>query len=235
MYTFKFSEIAAPFAKVISAKYSSLFSPNTASKQAFKRMQGGAVSAVFSVIVVAALSTAFSACNLLSDPHDDHSDDHDVITTVRMSLTTMGQNDTTDYTWEDIDGIGGNNPNRIDTVFLKAGKMYSGMLSLTNRAMNPAEDLTAKISSEANQHQFFYTLINTSAPSSSLGSVTITDRDGRNLPLGLNFSIDIDSARAGSSGTMRVTLYHYQNTSEKNGTGPASETDLEVSFPVVVR
>ena len=229
MYTFNISAWAAQFSKAINAKYSSLFSPNTALTQAFKRMYGGAVSAVFSVFVVAVLSTAFSACNLLSDPHDDHSDDHDVITTVRMSLTTMGLNDTTDYTWEDIDGIGGNNPNRIDTVFLESGKQYSGMLNLTNRAKSPAEDMTSEIREDADEHQIFYTLSN------NLGTITVTDRDGRNLPLGLTFTVGVEAMRAGLSGTMKVTLYHYDDESDKNGTDPSNETDVEVSFPVVVR
>jgi hypothetical protein len=45
----------------------------------------------------------------------------------------------------------------------------------------------------------------------------------------------VEAMRAGLSGTMKVTLFHYANKSDKNGTDPASETDLEVNFPVVVR
>lgn len=223
----------AQFTTAVNAMFSAACSPNTASVHVFKRMYGGAASAVCSAIAVAIVSTAFSACNLLSDPHDDHStdhsDDHSIVTTVRMSLTTVGMNDTTDYTWEDIDGIGGNNPNRIDTVFLEAGKQYSGMLSLTNRAKNPAEDITAEIRKDADEHQIFYTLSN------NLGTVSVTDSDGRALPLGLTFTVRMEAGRAGLAGTMKVALYHYENISDKNGTDPSNETDVELNFPVVVR
>lgn len=191
-----------------------------------------------SFILLITFAVVFSACNLLKNPFDhddDHHDDydHDVITTVKMSLGMQGTNDTLDFVWEDLDGVGGNNPNRSDTVKLEAGKSYGGVLTLLNMTKTPAEDMSKEVRDHADEHQVFYTI--NGVTGTTLGTVTVTDSDGRNLPLGLNFSIDIDSARAGSSGTMRVTLYHYHNTSDKNGTDPASETDVEVNFPVVVR
>ena len=39
----------------------------------------------------------------------------------------------------------------------------------------------------------------------------------------------------GLPATLKITLYHYDEKSDKNGTDPGNETDLEVVFPVVVR
>lgn len=198
----------------------------------------GLLRSALSLLLVAAVSVVFSACNLLKNPFDhddDHHDDpdHDIITTVRVQMAAQASSFMAEYLWEDLDGVGGDNPSRIDTIVVEAGKTYTGMLTFANKTKTPADDVTKEIRDEADEHQVFYTL--SGFTGTTLGTVTVTDRDGRDLPLGLNFTLAADSSRAGQSGALKVTLYHYDEKSDKNGTDPGNETDLEVVFPVVVR
>ena len=161
-----------------------------------------------------------------SDPHD-HAD-HDVITTIELTLTPSDTAQPTQrIVWEDLDGPGGANPTRIDTIVLRPGATYKGSIALSNRSVSPVEDLTPTIEAERDNHQFFYVL------SSGLGALTITDKDSRQLPVGLSFSLD--QSGTATSGTLAVQLSHFGNASSKNGTTPSDETDLSVVFPVVVR
>lgn len=179
---------------------------------------------------VAALSLALfgTSCDHLSDPHD-HSNDHDAITTVTLTLVAQGTTDTTRVTWEDLDGIGGNNPNRIDTLFLRPATIYLGSVNFENRAKSPLENVTEGVLEDADEHQVFY------AVSNSLGQVTVLDKDGKGLPLGLVFSLSTTTAAAAVPGALTLSLYHFESESSKNGTDPADETDVEVTFPMLLR
>lgn len=179
---------------------------------------------------VTALTLALlgTSCDHLGDPHD-HSGDHDAVTTVTLTLVAQGTTDTTRVTWEDLDGVGGNNPNRIDTLFLKPGAIYLGSVQFENRAESPVENITEEVLEDADEHQVFYTVSN------SLGQVTVLDKDGRGLPLGLTFSIATTTAAAAVPGSLTLSLYHYESESAKNGTDLADETDVEVTFPLIVR
>ena len=168
-----------------------------------------------------------TSCDHLDDPHD-HDHDHDAVTTVTLTLVAQGTTDTTRVTWEDLDGIGGNNPNRIDTLFLKPGSIYVGSVQFENRAESPVENINEEVLEDANEHQVFY------AVSNSLGQVTVLDKDGKGLPLGLVFSLSTTTAAAAVPGTLTLSLYHYESESSKNGTDPADETDVEVTFPLLV-
>lgn len=176
----------------------------------------------------ASMSLFGTSCDHLHDPHD-HDHDHDAVTTVVLTLVAQGSNDTTRVTWEDLDGIGGNNPNRIDTLFLRPGTIYVGSVQFENRAESPAKNLTEDVLEDANEHQVFY------AVSNSLGQVSVLDKDGRGLPLGLTFSISTTTTAAAVPGSLTLSLYHYDSESSKNGTDPADETDVEVTFPLILR
>ena len=177
-----------------------------------------------SIALCASIATGCSEHG--SDPHD-HAD-HDVITTIELVLMSS---DTTQPTqsivWEDLDGPGGANPTRIDTIVLRPGATYKGSIALSNRSVSPVEDLTPTIEAERDNHQFFYVL------SSGLGALTITDKDSRQLPVGLSF--DLAQNGSATSGTLAVQMSHFDNASSKDGTTPSDETDVSVVFPVVVR
>lgn len=169
-----------------------------------------------------------TSCDHLSDPHD-HAGDHEVVTTVTLTLVEQGTTDTTRVTWEDLDGIGGNNPNRIDTLILRPAAVYVGTVQFENRTESPTKSITNEVLQDANEHQIFY------AVSNSLGQITVLDKDGRGLPLGLTFSMSTTIAATAVPGALTVSLYHYESESSKNGTDPADETDVEVTFPLILR
>lgn len=182
---------------------------------------------VVSIATIGLLTFALSGCSEHgSDPHD-HAE-HDVVTTIELELTasdtTMG---TQVITWEDLDGPGGANPTRIDTVVLRPGMSYAGRVRVMNRSVSPVEDLTRTIEAERDNHQFFYQL------STGLGTLTITDKDSRQLPVGLSFAVVQSGAT--TSGTLAVQMSHFDNAASKDGVTPSDETDVSVVFPVVVR
>lgn len=179
-------------------------------------------------LTVAAMALIATSCDHLNDPHD-HVDDHDAVTTVTLTLVAQGTTDTTRVMWEDLDGIGGNNPNRIDTLFLRPATIYLGSVSFENRAKSPAANITEEVLREADEHQVFY------AVSNSLGQVQVLDKDGKGLPLGLVYTLSTSATAAGVPGVLTLSLYHYESESSKNGTDPADETDVEVTFPMILR
>ena len=128
-------------------------------------------------VSAAIIAISVSACS--EHGHDHDHADHDVVTTIEIELTasdtTLGKQV---YTWEDLDGPGGANPTRIDTIVLRPGMTYVGRVLLANRSVSPSRDLTSTIEAERDNHQFFYVL------SDGLGSLIITDKDSRQLPVG---------------------------------------------------
>lgn len=172
---------------------------------------------------------ALSGCK---DPfHDDHAnEEHDAITTVSLRFeNTNDSNDIVTAVWEDIDGIGGANPNRIDSIFLKKAATYTCNVSFENRSVTPVINVTQDILNDRNYHQVFYDL------SSYLGQITVEDLDARSLPVGLQFRTTTPMDASAVPGQLKLSLYHYDDESEKTGTTRGSETDIEVAFPTFVQ
>lgn len=151
--------------------------------------------------------------------------EEEVITTVTLSLTQVGTSAVTVFVWEDIDGVGGNPPNRIDTFRVLKDVQYTGVVKIENRAKTPPEDYTAEIRGLATQHQFFF------ATADEILAIDATDTDSNGLPLGLTFS-----ALGKQYGTshLQVSLSHYESPSSKDGNTPGDETDISVTFPLRV-
>lgn len=164
-----------------------------------------------------------------TSPGPDNQVDHDVVTTVTFTLRpTTGGTDSLVYVWEDIDGVGGNGPNRIDTMKLKAGVLYSCSVKLENRSVSPTMDITSEIEEQLDNHQFIYTL------PVQYGTVTILDKDSRNLPVGLNFDLQSTTDAELALSTFMMSLYHYENATDKVAGVPGSETDVSIEMPVRV-
>jgi len=184
------------------------------------------------ILITLAMMITVLALSGCKDPFHDHDSDvdHDVITTVTLRFkNTSDTNDVVTATWEDIDGIGGANPNRIDSIFLKKAATYTCNISFENRSVTPVVDVTQDILNDRNFHQVFYDL------SSYLGQITIEDLDARNLPVGLQFKTITSMDASAVPGQLKLSLYHYDNESDKTGTTPGSETDIEVAFPTFVQ
>lgn len=180
-----------------------------------------------SALVLAAL--VIGGCSETSNAPDD-ANDHDVITTVTFTLRpTNVLGETLVYVWEDIDGVGGNNPNRIDTMKLSAGVLYACTVKLENRSVNPIIDLTSSIQEEKDAHQLLYTI------SEQQGAVIVLDRDSRDLPVGLLFNLQSTSEPAPGPGTFTMSLYHYDKATDKVAGVPGSETDVSIEMPALRR
>jgi hypothetical protein len=184
------------------------------------------------ILIAAAVALlAISGCkDNPADPGDDN--EQELITSVTLNLTELDAAGNPTATivsvnFKDPDGAGGVAPT-IGTLTLKAGKNYKGTIALLDESKNPAEDITAEVKQEADAHQFFYT------PKEGIAgrvTVTITDKDSRNLPLGLQYNVAV-TAGAAVSGKLNVVLSHYEPASQKNGTTRSDESDIDIDFPV---
>ncbi|MBC6608627.1 hypothetical protein H8B13_17505 [Hymenobacter sp. BT188] len=169
----------------------------------------------------------FVSCDDDNDgPTPDESNEQ--ITTVRYVLTpTTGTGTPVTVEYRDPDGDGGTAPT-IGNLTLAPNTTYTGRLTLLDETKNPAEDITAEIQDESDEHLFVFT------PTGTNVTVTITDRDAKNLPIGLQTQVVTGAANAtGTTGSLRVVLRHQPEG--KDGTPTPGDTDVEVNFPTAVR
>ena len=173
---------------------------------------------------------SFSACN---DDDAGPENDEEVITTLIYTLTPDDGTDPVVYSFQDVDGDGGNMPIVVGFMNrLKTGVTYTGTIELLNESETPVEDITAEIREEDEEHQFFFSF-DGGAPNISLD---YADQDANGDPVGLATTL---TAIGASSGALMITLRHQPN---KGAAGVAQgdianaggETDIEVNFFVTV-
>ena len=175
----------------------------------------------------------FQACK---DKDDDDTvappaNEEELITTLRLTFAEADNAaNTYELVFRDLDGEGGNAPViTVDTLPVELA--FNVSVEVLNESLSPAEDISAEIQAEDEAHQFFFLV------SGANLSLTYADADGNGLPVGL---VNTAVSDAASAGTLLVTLRHEPN---KTGAGVAAgditnaggETDLEVSFPVVIQ
>ena len=107
-----------------------------------------------------------------------------------------------------------------------ANSTYTGTIELLNETETPAEDITAEVNEEADEHQFFFD-VDGSITSTSYGD---TDEDGN--PIGLSFTLMTGDA---GEGTLQITLRH-EPKKPNDGTlaDAGGETDIAQTFTVTV-
>ncbi len=186
----------------------------------------------------------FAACG---DPEGELQDDHggdeqEVITTLRLTLTSEGGGDAVTATFQDLDGDGGEEPT-ITNPTLAANTTYDVTVSILNETVDPSDeeyDIGAEVKAEAEEHQFFYT-----GPGITDGLLTwtttdvesdYTENNGDDLPLGLAGTLATGDA---GSGILTVTLKHQppvNGVAVKTATSGINdgETDVAVDFNVNV-
>jgi hypothetical protein len=144
---------------------------------------------------------------------------------VRLVYTHAASGSSDTVWFRDADGPGGAAPTEHDTIRLLSGRSYSVALSLLNES-NPTdvEDITAEVRDEAADHQVFYTV---GGPGLS---VAYADQDDNGLPLGLSTT----QTTTESPGTLTVTLKHQPGLKSSTSTIATGETDVEVTFVVVM-
>ena len=180
---------------------------------------------IFSVIVI---SSVFYSCK---DKDKDPSNPapinpQELITTVKLTLTDASDsNNTFTVQWKDADGPGALAP-VIDTLLLDTSKTYNAVVSVLDETKSPVDDITKEIKEEAEAHQFFYTL---SSNLTGRVSITRTDKDLNNLPVGLELQLSTTSGTS-AQGTLNVVLSHYDGVPKT--ASPSAESDIDITFPV---
>jgi hypothetical protein len=178
-------------------------------------------------ILCALFSAAFISCK----KETPEANDEEVITTVLVKLTPVTGGTPLTFSYEDLDGPGGNNP-VIQNIALQPNKAYAASLLILNRTVNPADTISKEIAQEAAAHRFYF------EPSTGSNiTVGALDNDGNGLPLGLN---SVWTTGTNANGTMKITLRHYPgNPPNKELSDPVnstkSSTDIEVSFNTSVQ
>lgn len=154
----------------------------------------------------------------------------ELITTVRLKFTNTISSSINPlvYEFKDLDGEGGAAPVKFDDIVLQKNIPYICEVTVLNESVSPADNITAEIKAEANDHQFYF------VPSSSnLLSVSNYDTDTQGLPLGLS-SFWVTGLNPGS-GTVKVVLKHKPGTKAANDLINKGETDIELDFKLIIQ
>ncbi|RPI68715.1 MAG: hypothetical protein EHM43_04075 [Ignavibacteriae bacterium] len=178
----------------------------------------------WAVLAALGASLAITSCSEESTAPDV--DDHEFITTIKVVVTDSVTESIATYIWEDLDGPGGSAPNKIDTMRFAEGGAYTAEVFVLNNSITPPDDFTSTIVVEGDVHQFFYTRDNVAL------SMLYLDKDYNNKPLGQKMKINSGAA---GSGSLTIELSHYDEPTDKDGLSPSDETDVSVTFPVLIR
>ena len=155
--------------------------------------------------------------------------EEELITTVKVTLTN-GSNSIVLQS-KDLDGDGPNAPVVTVVGNILANTTYVGSVQFLNESVNPADNITEEILAEDEDHQIFYQL------SSGLGTITYTDIDSNNKPVGLGFTYQTNAA---GTGNLVVTLRHLPSKSAPgvasgNIANAGGSTDAEVTLPITIQ
>ncbi|MDZ4846690.1 MAG: hypothetical protein SH857_14205 [Chitinophagales bacterium] len=180
------------------------------------------------VLTTLSFSVFLNGCK---DDSPDPVNEEELITTLRLTFTpTAGSPVVLQY--QDLDGDAGGNPPVLTGDTLNANTAYAVVVEVLNESVDPADNITEEVEEEGEEHQFFFQF------SSALNlSFTYSDLDAGGYPIGLASSAQ---AGAASMGTLTVTLRHEPNkhaTGVEDGdmTNAGGETDIEVTFDVVIQ
>lgn len=174
-----------------------------------------------------ALLVTLNACDKANEP--EPGDENELITTVTLRFTELGNTAAQTFTYRDSDGDGGQAPTKFDAIVLKANTMYMVAIDFLDESKTPASSITEEIAKEKDEHLVVYT----PAPATLL-TYTATDKDSRNFPLGL-----AGTAKTGAAGTgkLKVQLRHQPPVNGqpvKNGTIMPGSDDVNLDFNLTV-
>ena len=209
--------------RFINCIFATLFHKETALKNQLKMKK------IFSFYLLLALTVSMASCDKEDEPDDPIiPNQEEVITTLTYTLTPVGEGNVVVFSFQDLDGDGGNDPVLTEGT-LAANTVYAGALVLLNETESPAEDITLEVEEEADEHQFFF--------SSTLSDLSVSYTDTYNgNPLGITSELTTGAA---GSGVMTVILRHEPNkdaegVADGDITNAGGETDIEVDFTVNV-
>lgn len=175
-------------------------------------------------LAILMLSLAATSCS--KDDDDKEEDETELITTMRVVVQESGGGAPVTFTFRDPDGPGGAAPTTNDSILLNANRQYTVGIQLLDESKTPAEDKTAEILAEANDHQFYF------QPTGVNVTVSNLNLDTRGLPLGLSSTWN---SAAASTGRIKITLKHKPGTKAAGDPVTKGETDIEIDFNSRIR
>jgi hypothetical protein len=172
--------------------------------------------------ILLCLSVSFLFWGCEKDNSGDPDNESELITTVSITFTPASGT-AKSFKWSDKDGAGGLAP-VIESVVLAANTNYTISTSFLDESKSPAENITAEIQEESNDHLVCYVV------TGNVPAVQITDQDKKKNPLGLTATAKTTTA---GNGTIKISLKHLP---DKKASSPCAtgETDVEVIFPVTI-
>ena len=157
-------------------------------------------------------------------------DDNELITTVELVFTDAASVSRS-FKFRDIDGDSRTKPEAFDTLQLARNTDYTVAVYIGDESKGSLEDITEDILEESDVHLFVYKPM-----PASLLSVQITDSDKNGLPVGLKATAK--TQYAAGSGVLQLLLKHQpplNGRTVKTGDEDAGSTDLDLSFPILIK
>ena len=184
-------------------------------------------NALLLLLPVALLTTACTK----NEQNPAPTNDNEAITTATLTLTS--QTTPVQTAIATVESLNTNADFSKATLNLKANTTYTGAATLLDKTKTPTLDVSAGVKTEANEHLFVYTFTPATGSPASM-TVTITDKDTNPAPgpYPVGLATQIKTGAAGT-GSLNVVLRHQPNV--KNGTPTPGSSDLDTTFPVVVK
>ena len=191
------------------------------------------IRTILSIAVAATVS--LTACKKEEKPSGPSGggppNEEELITTLILSFTDIADpSQTYELRFTDSDGDGGAAPVLV-TDTLPAGRTLGLLVGLLDESVNPVDTVTNEVQAEAEEHQFFFQV------SGAAMTVAYADQDANGQPVGV---LNTVITGAPSEGTITVTLRHQPDKGAPGVAGgditnAGGETDIEVTFPLVIQ
>ena len=155
--------------------------------------------------------------------HPIKNEENEIITTVKISLIPTNS-PTIFATWKDLtpnDDLG----RMIDTLKIDSGMVYNGKIELLDETKSPTDTISEQVKKEGDDHLFVYRQV---PESPEIITIFRTDKDSKNLPVGLIFTL---TALNKGAGKLNIVLRHQPGV--KDGTPVPGDDDLNVEIPFV--
>lgn len=184
------------------------------------------------IACVISFATLFISCSNENDATPVN--EEELITTITAVFTPEGGGSAVTLNSRDLDGDGPNAPVITISGPFAQNTTYNGVVAFTNESVSPAEDITAEIIAEAEDHQIFYQT--TGSLPDFIYSTTAENVDANGKPIGLETVFTTTTA---ATGVLKISLIHLPNKTAAgvaagDPTNAGGNTDATEEFTVRV-
>lgn len=175
----------------------------------------------------------FTQCSDDDVPPEEN--EEEVINEVTLTFTPSGGGTPIVATYVDADGEG-IDPPLLSEINLETGTTYALSIMFQNTLETPAEDITAEVEEEGDEHQIYFSWTDGtfSSPAGSgnigaSGTVNYVDQDENGNPIGLETTWTT-SANPNSSQSFRILLKHQPDIKTATSTSNDGENDVDITW-----